>query len=203
MDVARRARFAHLPVMSDRDRLFAAPLPMLATARFHLRPFVAGDAPALQAHLSDGRIAETTLTIPHPYPTGAAEEFISRHPEAWREGKRATWAIAPREGESLLGAIGLSLTLAHHRGEVGYWVAVNEWGKGVATEVTKRVIAFAFDELGLHRVEAHHFIGNPASGRVMERAGMRVEGVLRGVVFRDGTPRDLALYAILRTDERA
>lgn len=188
--------------MSDRERHFAAPLPTLESKRLRLRPFAPEDAPTLQAHLSDGRVAETTLNIPHPYPEGAATEFIGRHSASWREAKSATWAMVPLAGGEPIGAVSLRLTLAHHRGEVGYWVAFEEWGKGYATEAARRVIAFAFDTLGLHRVEAHHFMGNPASGRVMERAGMRAEGVLRGVVFRDGTPRDLALYAILRTDER-
>lgn len=188
--------------MTDRDQLFAAPLPTLESRLLVLRPFVAADADALQSHLADGRVAGTTLTIPHPYPMGAAQEFLGRLPVAWREGKRATWALEPRGGGPLLGAIGLQINQAHHRGEVGYWVAVAEWGKGYATDATRRVIAFAFDVLGLHRVEAHHFTGNEASGRVMQRAGMRVEGVMRGAVFRDGTPRDLALYAILRTDPR-
>ncbi len=187
---------------SHRDRLLAAALPSLDTARLRLRPFTVADAPALHAHLSDGRIAETTLTVPHPYPEGAALEFIGRHAGSWRDGKGATWAVTRRGTDRLVGAIGLRLTLAHHRGEVGYWIAVEEWGKGFATEATGRVIAFAFDELGLHRVEAHHFVGNPASGRVMERCGMRREGVVRGAVFRDGQPRDLALYGILRTDPR-
>jgi ribosomal-protein-alanine N-acetyltransferase len=187
--------------MSHRDSLLAAPLPLLETARLRLRPFAPADAAAVQANLGDGRIAETTLTIPHPYPPGGAEEFIARHPEAWRGGKSATWAIVDRS-DRLVGAMSLRLTLAHHRGEAGYWIAVAEWGKGFATEALRRVIAFAFDELGLHRVEAHHFVGNPASGRVMERCGMRREGVVRGAVFRDGTPRDLALFAILRTDPR-
>ena len=56
--------------------------------------------------------------------------------------------------------------------------------------------------LGLHRVEAHHFVENPASGRVLEHVGMTAEGVHRGVVWRDDRPRDLRSYAILRTDPR-
>jgi ribosomal-protein-alanine N-acetyltransferase len=188
--------------MLDRERLFAAPLPSLETGRLLLRAMVPADSPAIQRHLGDKRVAETTLMVPHPYPAGAADEFIARLPGSWLEGKMATWGLVPRAGGDLFGAISLRLSGAHHRGEVGYWVAVSEWGKGFATEATRRVISFAFDELGLHRVEAHHFTVNPASGRVLAKAGMRAEGEMRGAVFRDGTPRDLALYAILRTDPR-
>jgi ribosomal-protein-alanine N-acetyltransferase len=188
--------------MSSRDALLATPIPTLDAPRLRLRAFTLDDADLLQAHLGDGRVAATTLTIPHPYPPGAAAEFIGRHAASWREGKSATWAVTERASGRLVGAIGLRLTLAHHRAEVGYWIAAEDWGKGYATEATRRVIAFAFDALGLHRVEAHHFIENPASGKVMERCGMRAEGVVRGAVFRDGAPRDLALYGILRTDLR-
>ena len=188
--------------MPTPDELFTQPLPTLVTARLVLRAFAPADAEQVQRHLSDGRVAGNTLTIPHPYPVGAAEEFIASHAPAWAEAKRATWAMTRPDDGAIVGAIGLVLTRLHQRAEVGYWVALGEWGKGYASEATRRVISFAFDDLDLHRVEAHHFIENPASGRVMQHAAMHPEGVHRGVVWRDARPRDLACYAILRTDPR-
>ena len=63
-------------------------------------------------------------------------------------------------------------------------------------------VAWAFDVLGLHRVEAHHFVENPASGRVLAKAGFSMEGRRRGAVWRDDMPRDLVSYAMLRDDPR-
>lgn len=188
--------------MPSVDALFAAPLPSLESDRLALRPFDVSDAPTVESLLADPEIARGTLTIPHPYPPGSAAPWIAAHPESWREGKSATWAITRRADGALAGAISLRLTLAHRKGELGYWVARTEWGKGYATEAVRRLLTFAFDEMELHRVDAHHFVENPASGRVMARAGMRAEGTRRGAVHREGVPRDLVEYAILRTDQR-
>lgn len=181
---------------------YSAPLPTLEAERLALRAFHATDALVVERLLADGEIARNTLTIPHPYPAGAAVPWIASHAEEWAEGKAGTWAITRRSDGALVGAVGLRFSALHSRAEIGYWVAVAEWGKGVATEAVRRLIAYAFDELGLHRVQAHHFVENPASGRVMARAGMRAEGTRRGAFFRDGVPHDVVEYAILRTDAR-
>ncbi|MCL4213808.1 MAG: GNAT family N-acetyltransferase [Gemmatimonadales bacterium] len=181
---------------------YSSPLPTLEAERVALRAFRATDAPEVERLLADGAIARNTLTIPHPYPAGTAVPWIATHAEEWREGRAGTWAITRRADGALVGAVGLRISAVHARAEVGYWVAVAEWGKGIATEAVRRLIAFAFDELRLHRLQAHHFVENPASGRVMARAGMRAEGTRRGAFFRDGVPHDVVEYAILRTDAR-
>ena len=188
--------------MPDRARLFAMSQPTLAAERLILRPFAAADAPDVTRYLSDAVVARNTLTVPHPYPDGAADEFIARQAPDWAAGRRAVWAITQRDGGALVGAVGLHFALVHHKAEVGYWIAAPAWGRGIATEAVRRVIAFGFDDLGLYRLDAQHYVENPASGRVMAKAGMRREGLMRGVVFRDGVPRDNELYAILRTDPR-
>ena len=188
--------------MTDRDRLFALPLPRLSTERLRLRPFVAADAPDVARYLSDPAVARNTLSIPHPYPDGAADEYIARQARDCAAGKRAVWAISQREDGALVGAVGLHFALAHQKAEVGYWIGAPAWGKGAATEAVRRVLAFGFDELGLYRLEAYHYVENTGSGRVMRKAGMRQEGLLRAVVFRDGVPLHNAICAILRTDPR-
>ena len=70
------------------------------------------------------------------------------------------------------------------------------------TEALRAVIAHGFDAMGLHRIEGQHYVENPASGRVMAKAGMTREGLLRGYVLRDGVPRDNVLYAILGSEPR-
>lgn len=181
---------------------YPATLPTLEADRLALRAFRTTDASEVERLLADGEIARNTLTIPHPYPAGSAAPWIASHAEEWQEGRAGTWAIERRSDGALVGAVGLRISAVHARAEIGYWVAVAEWGKGIATEAVRRLIAYAFDELGLHRVQAHHFVENPASGRVMARAGMRAEGTRRGAFFRDGVPHDVVEYAILRTDAR-
>lgn len=175
-------------------------LATLSTTRLVLRPFRADDAPAVQRLLSERAVAEQTLTIPHPYPDGAATEFIAQHAEWMASGKRLIWAIT--RDEEIVGAMGLHIVAAHQRAEVGYWIARERWGQGIATEALRAVLAYGFDVAGLHRIDGQHYKENPASGAVMRRVGMTHEGRLRGVVLRDGVPRDNELYAMLRTDPR-
>jgi RimJ/RimL family protein N-acetyltransferase len=175
-------------------------LDTLRTARLELRPFTAADAPVVQRLLGDRAVAEQTLSVPHPYPEGAAAEFIGRHAEWIATGKHLVWAIALHG--RVVGAMGLRIVRAHRRAEVGYWIAKAHWGQGIATEALRGVLAHGFDDLGLHRIEGQHYRENPASGAVMRKAGMTHEGRLRGVVFRDGVPRDNELYAMLRSDPR-
>jgi len=175
-------------------------LATLHTTRLVLRPFRADDAPAVQRLLSARAVAEQTLTIPHPYPDGAAAAFIAQHAEWIDSGKRLIWAITLEE--EIAGAMGLHVVAAHRRAEVGYWIARERWGQGIATEALRSVLAHGFDVVGLHRIDAQHYKENPASGAVMRKVGMTHEGRLRGVVLRDGVPRDNELYAMLRTDPR-
>lgn len=177
-------------------------IPRIEAGRIAMRPFTPDDAETVEVLINDAEVAAGTLRIPHPYPKGAARPWIEAQAESYRAGKSLTWAVVTAAGDQLLGAISLRLTPAHHRAEIGYWIARAAWGKGYATEAVRAVLAFGFDELGLHRIDAHHYVENPASGRVMLKAGMKSEGLRRGAVWRDGVPRDLEEYAILRTDVR-
>jgi [ribosomal protein S5]-alanine N-acetyltransferase len=150
--------------------------------------------------VSDARIAETTLNIPHPYPPGAAEEWIRSHRENADSGTAVNLAIERRDDGALVGAIALGIVAQHLKAEVGYWIGVPYWNNGYATEATRALIDYAFDELGLNRIYAFHFSGNPASGRVMEKAGMQLEGVLREEHVKNGEYRDSRLYGIIRSD---
>lgn len=183
--------------------LHVRPLPTLTGPRLDLRPFSIHDAPAVQALAGAREIADTTLTIPHPYGDGVAEQWIATHPAAWAAGERVSFAVVERASAQLVGAIGLALRAAHARAEMGYWIGVPFWNRGYATEAAALVLGFAFEELGLHRVHAQHFTRNPQSGRVMQKLGMRHEGRLRQHVRRWGSPEDLEQYGILRDEWRS
>jgi RimJ/RimL family protein N-acetyltransferase len=99
-----------------------------------------------------------------------------------------------------MGAISIGLTKAHQRGELGYWLGVPFWNQGYTTEAARCVTAFGFAELGLHRVQATCLPRNVASSRVMEKAGLRYEGLLRGYFRKGETFEDVAMYAVLRSE---
>ncbi len=173
------------------------PRPELTTERLILRPFALGDAPAVQRLAAAREVAEGTLLIPHPYPEGAAEEWIRGHDE---QSVNHIFAIAPRDGGEVMGAIGLHMERQHERAEIGYWLGVPYWGRGFVTEAAAAVVAYAFEHLGVNRVFAFHFARNPASGRVLARVGMRPEGTMRQHLVKWGERVDVHYYGIVRED---
>jgi [ribosomal protein S5]-alanine N-acetyltransferase len=176
-------------------------LPTLRTTRLVLRPFRMTDASAVQQLAGASEVASTTLNVPHPYEDGMADVWIATHPAAFASGAMATFAITTLD-DTLVGAISLRLEPADARADLGYWIGVPHWGLGYATEAAIAVLAFGFDVLALHRIHASHLTRNPASGRVMQKAGLSFEGILRQHVLKDGHFEDLAKYGMLRTDAR-
>ena len=100
----------------------------------------------------------------------------------------------------LLVVLGASSLYSVDQAEFGYWIGKEFWSRGYATEAAAAAIDYAFRSLGVNRVEALHFIGNSASGRVMEKCGMRHEGTLRQARKKWGEYVDVKVYAIVRGD---
>jgi [ribosomal protein S5]-alanine N-acetyltransferase len=150
--------------------------PTLETERLVLRPFELSDAPRVQLLAGDRDVAKTTMAIPHPYEAGMAETWIATQPELFDKGKAVAFAITRKESGELIGCISLVLKLDQQDAELGYWIGKPDWNQGYCSEAARAVLHFAFTELGLNRVHAHHFSHNLPSGRVMQKIGMRHEG---------------------------
>ena len=143
------------------------------TERLLLRPGWAEDAPALFSALADEAIVRNLASAPWPYTLADAETFLATERPAATPSMlifRRT-AAAPE----LIGAIGFG---AHSGGEaeLGYWIARPHWGQGYATEAGRAALANARDSLRLSRINAGHFLDNPASGRVLAKLGFRPTG---------------------------
>ena len=147
-------------------------LPILETPRLELRRFEMADAKEIQRLAGDSRIADTTLRIPHPYEDGMAEAWIAHQAETAGPLTELVLAIVRKEDSALLGAIGLA-GITGTEAELGYWVGVPYWNRGYCSEAGLAVLEYAFFALRLQRVHADHFKRNPASGRVMEKLGMK------------------------------
>lgn len=109
----------------------------------------------------------------------------------------ATSLATAATGSPVVGAVGLHMQVQDHSAELGYWVSRQRWNQGVASEAVRRIVEFGFDEIGLHRIFAHHMTINPASGRVLQKAGFRHEGTLRQHVRKYGRYHDIEIYGLL------
>lgn len=175
--------------------------PTIRTKRLLLRPFTLDDAPVVQELAGERDIASNTLSIPHPYEDGMAEEWISTHQDRYVKGASVVFAIVLRADESLIGAMGLEISKDNDRAELGYWIGKPYWNMGYCTEAARAVIRYGFERLGLARIFASHLKRNPASGRVMQKVGMAHEGCLRRHVKKWGRYEDLELYGILKDEQ--
>jgi ribosomal-protein-alanine N-acetyltransferase len=173
---------------------------ILRTERLILRPFELSDAKIVQQKAGDKAIAETTVNIPHPYPDGLAEEWISTHQPKFESGELINYAITLEKTGELIGAVGLVVNKRFNHAELGFWIDKDFWGKGYATEAARAVMDYGFNKFGLHKIFAHHMTKNPASGRVMKKLGMREEGLLKEHLLRSGKYEDAVLYGVLKDD---
>ncbi len=166
--------------------------PELRTDRLHLRPWRFGDVADVMDYATDAEWARY-LAVPDPYVSRSAEEFIANAVIADLEVQRQ-WAIV-HEGKV---SGGINLTV-HDPGsaEMGYSIARPLWGRGLMTEAAGAVVAHGFGEWGLARIQATADVRNKGSWRVMEKLGMKREGVLRSHRLIRGERVDDVLYAIL------
>ncbi len=175
--------------------------PVLETARLRLRPFVPEDAPRLHELAGAREVADTTVSIPHPYPRELADRWIAEQARAAAEGRAVSLAIEFKHEPGLIGGISLrDIDPEHRQAELGFWIGVPWWGRGYALEATRAMVDYGFGQLGLNRIHAHHMVRNPASGRVLAKAGFQVEGLLRQRVRKWGRFEDVVLLALLRQD---
>ena len=175
--------------------------PTLETPRLILRPYALSDAAEVQRLAGAREVAATTLTMPHPYEDGMAEAWIGTHQEDFEKGKGVTFAITLKQNGALVGAISLGgISRVHQRAEMGYWMGVPNWNRGYCTEAARAVVRYGFEALALDRIYATHFARNPASGRVMEKAGMTQEGCWRKHVRKWDAFEDLEAWGILKSE---
>ncbi len=166
---------------------------------WQMRSFRSDDAPAL-AKYGNNRAIWRNMWDQHPYPytISDAEEWIRY---AMQQEPETIFAIAC--ATEAIGSIGMlpQSDVGRLSAEVGYWLGEPFWGRGVVTESLRALTEYAFTELGFVRLYATVMEWNPASARVLDKAGYEYEGRLRKSVIKDGQIVDQWLYAIVRDEQ--
>ena len=113
--------------------------------------------------------------------------------------RAGVWAIADKNSNKALGCIDIRIVETHHKASFGFILNRAYWGKGYMTQALSAVLKVAFIELELNRVEAVHYVGNEGSGKVMEKCGMRKEGLLAQNEYIKGKYVDHVVYGITKS----
>ena len=169
----------------------------LRTERLTIRPFQAGDAPAMHRLVNDWEVAKSLARVPFPYPRDLADEWIASTWPRIEAGDAWDLAIVGEEAgkEVLVGCIALTMQRGSRQAELGYWVGRRYWGHGVAPEAAAQLLNWAFATLPLDSVVASALEENERSGRVLLRLGFRETGKgVREFVCRGG-PMPVRLFA--------
>ncbi|QYR21982.1 GNAT family N-acetyltransferase [Paenibacillus sp. sptzw28] len=174
--------------------------PTFETERLVLRPFELGDSVQVQKLAGDIEVARTTLSIPYPYPDGAAESWISGCHGRSETGDGFAFAMVGKDNSVLIGCISINIAKPHNRGELAYWVGRPFWGKGYAAEAAKQVVQFGFETLKLNKIWAAAMVKNPASSNVMSKVGMKHEGTFKQHISKWDQFEDLVYYGMIKTD---
>lgn len=177
-------------------------LPILETDHLILRKLRLRDAADIYSWSSDPKVARYVLWDAHRS-ISDSREYIRYVRRLYRSGLPSSWGIELKETGHIIGTIGLMwYSDINSSAEVGYSLSAEYWNHGYMTEALLKVLDFCFDDLKLNRIEAQFDIRNSASGRVMEKCGLRQEGILRARIRNKNEFIDVALFAILAEDRK-
>ena len=174
--------------------------PTLKTERLILREMIPADAEAIFRIRGDYEVTKYNIGTAYDR-LEQAVDLIAAMAQAYREEKEIRWGITLKTNDTVIGMCGYNYWIRRDaRGSVGYDLARAYWGQGIMTEALDAVVGFGFRRMGLNRIEADADARNPASARVLAKAGFRQEGLQREQFYEDSSFNDLVLFALLRKD---
>jgi RimJ/RimL family protein N-acetyltransferase len=180
-------------MLPDVDRL-----PTITTSRLRLRPLTPEDVPSLFGVFGDPVVCRywSRPALPDLEAAATLQREIA---QCFAERSLFQWGVAERETDAVVGTCTLAaLSPEHRRAELGFALAQAVWGRGYLAEALPALLAFAFETLALHRLEADVDPRNARSIRVLERAGFRREGFMRERYHLAGEVQDAVMYGLLR-----
>jgi [ribosomal protein S5]-alanine N-acetyltransferase len=176
--------------------------PRIETDRLILEKFKLTDTQAAFDHwLSDERVSDNRVSAAHQS-ISQTEERLAKIVSDYESKEFCYWAIKLKESGELIGEIDLyDIEKATGNCEVSYSLGYNWWNKGYGTEALRAIVEFGFTHMNLHKISAAHNTDNPASGRIMSKAGMLQEGTIRNMIRNSKNQyKDCAVYGILQED---
>ena len=175
-------------------------MPELETERLRLRALRVSDAADMYDYARRPEVTKYLLWSPHPDPMHT-KRYLEYLAGRYRLGMFYDWALIHKADGRMIGTCGfVRFDLPHNSAEVGYVLNPDYHGQGLMPEALRRVLAFGFSELGLHRIEARYMVGNAPSRHVMDKLGMTFEGIKRQSMLVKGLYRDIGTFAILANE---
>ena len=174
--------------------------PKLETERLILRKIQEDDAEDVFGYAKNPEVAKYTTWEAHKS-LKDTKIYINWVIGRYKNDETGDWVIQLKETGKIIGSLGFAqLDLHNSCGSIGYALGKEYWGRGIATEAVKRLIQFGFEEMELNRIDAVHIPENEASGKVMQKSGMKYEGLIRQKLFAKGIFWDVKQYSITKDE---
>jgi [ribosomal protein S5]-alanine N-acetyltransferase len=174
--------------------------PNLETERLLLRRFVLEDAEDMFQYGSDPEVTKY-LTWDTHQTIDDSTGFIKYTLDRYEKDETGDWGIVLKENNKFIGSCGFVWVEEKNKcGHIGYVLSRKYWNKGIMSEAIRELVQFGFESMNLNRIESVHCLPNEASGKVMKKAGMQFEGVIRKRMFSKNQFWDLKQYAIIKED---
>ena len=152
---------------------------IIKTKQFTLRPMQLTDAPSYACQASNKKISHNMLRMPYPVTLRYVKQRIRRALLEQKKRRPGFFNLAIIIDNEFSGWISINNIEYGHKATIGYWLAQKHWNKGLMTQIVKKMTSYGFKRFKLQRIEATVFLHNPASARVLVKAGYKEEGILK------------------------
>jgi ribosomal-protein-alanine N-acetyltransferase len=181
------------------ERIFQI-FPELESERLFFRAYKKDDAQTLLNLRSDKNISKYMDTA-IPRDIEDTEKRIEGYQNAFNENNGITWALIEKTSNTLIGDFGIwQIDRQNSRGEIGYILHPNSWGKGYMTETLDTLIRFGFNDLNLHSYAANVNTENDNSKTLLLKFGFKLEASFRENFYYDGQFLDSEIYCLIKSD---